>query len=119
VNKPITQAPVLMSCYIGHLNQLRCNDWSVPTPLPSRMKQDPSFYSLSSASQSLQYIHGPACVPHFMQVKQGFNVGVMREKEEMLATPSTPAGPGPSDPWSPVPDDQQYEGNYYTKAGGG
>lgn len=85
VNKPITQSPILMSCYSGHLTQYECKDWSSPQPIQGsgEIKHDQSAYSLSSACHSLQYIHSPACLPHFKRLRQGFSPGLMTAKEKL------------------------------------
>lgn len=87
VNKPITQSPILMSCYSGHLTQYECKDWSSPQPIQGsgEMKHDQSAYSLSSACHSLQYIHSPACLPHFKRLRQGFSPGLMTAKEKLVS----------------------------------
>lgn len=87
VNKPITQSPILMSCYSGHLTQYECKDWSSPQPIQGsgEMKHDQSAYSLSSACHSLQYIHSPACLPHFKRLRQGFSPGLMTAKEKIVS----------------------------------
>ncbi|XP_056013431.1 bridge-like lipid transfer protein family member 1 isoform X4 [Ostrea edulis] len=86
VNKPITESPILMNCYSGHLTQYDCKDWSSLQPIqgPGEMKLDQSAYSLSSACQSLQYIHSPACLPHFRRIRQGFSTNSMTTREKTV-----------------------------------
>ncbi|XP_062586140.1 bridge-like lipid transfer protein family member 1 isoform X2 [Saccostrea cucullata] len=94
VNKPITESPILMNCYSGHLTQYDCKDWSAPQPIhgSGEMKHNHSAYSLSSVSQSQQYIHSPACLPHFRRIRQGFSTGLMTTKEKSI--------PDAPDPWT-------------------
>ena len=94
VNKPITQSPILMNCYSGHLTQYECRDWSSPQPIQGsgELKHDQSACSLSSACQSLQYIHSPAFLPHFKRTRQGFSPALMASREKLA--PGDPRTPG-------------------------
>ncbi|KAL5011394.1 hypothetical protein ScPMuIL_009945, partial [Solemya velum] len=110
MNKPITNSTVLMSSYSNHLTCLQCNDWSVPVPVkPSLMKFDQSYYSLSSVGQSIQYIHGPACMPHFNKVRTGFSTSLMEEKTNMLQEPPPLGFRGSSNLWLPPEEESQNE----------
>ncbi|XP_076117611.1 bridge-like lipid transfer protein family member 1 isoform X3 [Mytilus galloprovincialis] len=85
VQKPISESPVLMSCYSSHLTHYQCNDWSQASPEMSYNKTniaDQSTYSLSSVGQSVQYVHSPACVPRFVKTRQGFSPSLMKTREE-------------------------------------
>ena len=93
VNKPISESPVLLASYSRHLSQLQCHDWHVPSPdqsTKSGFKHDPSMFSLSSAGQTMQYIHSPACVPHFIRIKQGFHTSQMKTLEQDNIGQETP-----------------------------
>lgn len=84
VQKPISESPVLMSCYANHLTQYQCNDWSVSSPISYNKTNlaDYSTYSLSSAGQSVQYVHSPACMPRFAKIRQGFSTSLMKTRED-------------------------------------
>lgn len=88
INKPITNSPVLLNCYSRHLTNVQCHDWSLPSPNhPLRnqgFKTDQSVYSLSSVGQSVQYVHSPACVPHFIKLRQGFHTCQMRTVDQEI-----------------------------------
>lgn len=113
VNKPITQSPILMSCYSKHLSQFICSDWSVSSPGQQttgskEMNHDPSVYSLSSVGQSVQYVHSPACVPHFIKTSQGFTTGLMVLKDTVdKGPPSASETTSGADPWSPAGESEQ------------
>ena len=109
VNKPITESPILMSCYSSHMTQFQCNDWSAASPNQQYrnkygMKMDQSAYSLSSVGQSVQYIHSSACVPHFMRLRQGFSTKLMKTRESYsVQTPSREeASQDIHDPWQHI-----------------
>lgn len=84
VQKPISESPVLMSCYANHLTQYQCNDWLLSSPISYNKTNlaDQSTYSLSSVGQSIQYVHSPACMPRFAKIRQGFTTSLMKTKED-------------------------------------
>ena len=71
VNKPITKSPVLLPCYSNHMTKLHCKNWAAVAPFPARyhnMTSEPSFQSLSSASQSVQHGKTHSSLPQFYKV---------------------------------------------------
>lgn len=62
-------------------------------------KTHQSMYSMSSAGQSAQYIHSPACVPHFIKLRQGFSLAQMRtlEQEDVRGAATPKEGKGADD----------------------
>lgn len=73
MNQPITQSPLLLNCYVRHLSQFHCQDWTCPGPgqhiypLKKGLRSVQSEYSLSSASHSL-YSACSSWMPHFQKV---------------------------------------------------
>ena len=102
INQPITKSPLLMSCYLNHMTQLKCSHWTSPPPLPQGMSrpakvhEDPSvasFTSRQSTSMSGDMSHGPVWIPQFQYSRQGFSPSVMVNKREPRTPPdlSSPA----------------------------
>jgi hypothetical protein len=113
VQKPISESPVLMSCYACHLTQYQCNDWSQSSPISYNRTNiaDQSIYSLSSVGQSIQYVHSPACVPHFTKMKQGFTPSLMKTKEEYRTEEEQPENDSDSADIQQTADNSLLEGN--------
>ncbi|XP_059164299.1 bridge-like lipid transfer protein family member 1 [Physella acuta] len=89
MNLPITESPLLLSCYSQHLSHYYCQDWCSSAPwtavYASRLhglNSVQSEYSLSSAGHSI-YSAGAAWTPHFFRVKEGFSVNVMKPRPDM------------------------------------
>ncbi|KAH9519850.1 hypothetical protein Btru_071066, partial [Bulinus truncatus] len=92
MNLPITQSPLLLSCYSQHLSHYVCQDWSSSAPwnavYTSRLhglNSVQSEYSLSSAGHSV-YSAGMAWTPHFVKVRDGFSVNVMKPRQDHKKT---------------------------------
>ncbi|XP_055893241.1 bridge-like lipid transfer protein family member 1 isoform X2 [Biomphalaria glabrata] len=95
MNLPITQSPLLLSCYSQHLSHYICQDWTSSAPwnavYTSRihgLNSVQSEYSLSSAGHSV-YSAGVAWTPHFVKVKDGFSVNVMKPRQDAKKSPPT------------------------------
>ncbi|CAL1545950.1 unnamed protein product, partial [Lymnaea stagnalis] len=92
MNLPITESPLLLSCYSQHLSHYYCQDWISSAPwsavYASRLhglNSVQSEYSLSSAGHSI-YSAGVAWTPHFYKVKDGFSVNVMKPRPDIKKT---------------------------------
>ncbi|XP_035828649.1 transmembrane protein KIAA1109 homolog isoform X2 [Aplysia californica] len=86
---PITESPLLLSCYSQHLSHYYCQDWASTGPQLAvysgrgqGLTSVQSEYSLSSAGHSI-YSAGAAWTPHFLKVKDGFSVNVMKPRADM------------------------------------
>ena len=112
MNKSIAKSPLLLSCYSSHLAQYSCNNWVTPSAhshmyAGKRFSQSfHSQFSLSSASHSV-FSTSHSWIPHFMKVRDGFNTGVMKDKEEPKS--STPANVKNSK-FFPSVKEQSFEG---------
>ena len=106
INQPITNSPLLMSCYINHMTQLQCSHWSSPPPLlhlvakPDNLHPDPSVSSIQNKlSPSIISDHGPATawIPHFAYRHEGFGPSMMVGKREPKTPPSLSSPSSASD----------------------
>ncbi|XP_052791422.1 bridge-like lipid transfer protein family member 1 isoform X3 [Mya arenaria] len=87
VKNAITKSPVLLPCYSHHMTRMHCDNWASPAPLQSRFHRvptEPSHLSLSSGSQSLGQGGPSLYMPHFVKVKQGFSVRIMKSKDMLF-----------------------------------
>lgn len=86
VQNAITKSPVLLPCYSSHMTLLNCSNWMSPVPFPApyhSLATEPSYMSISSASQSLCLGKSHSCRPHFTKIKQGLHTCVMKNKEHL------------------------------------
>ncbi|BFZ14882.1 hypothetical protein BsWGS_17921 [Bradybaena similaris] len=95
MNLPITESPLLLSCYSQHLSHYYCQDWCSSAPQMAvyttrfhGLNSVQSEYSLSSAGHSI-YSAGSAWTPHFLKVKDGFSVNVMKPQPDMKKSSPT------------------------------
>ncbi|XP_046402633.1 transmembrane protein KIAA1109 isoform X3 [Ischnura elegans] len=83
VNKPIIDSPLLMSCYVNHLSQVKCSNWAqCSLPAGCDAFTVPLFQRYENGK--LHY-NGGQKVPHFDTVSEGFTSLKMvgRRKGEM------------------------------------
>ncbi|KAG8228088.1 hypothetical protein J437_LFUL000087, partial [Ladona fulva] len=92
VNKPIIDSPLLMSCYVNHLSQVKCTNWSqCSLPPGCDAFSVPLFQRFENGK--LHYIGGTK-VPHFETVTEGFTslkmVGRRKGEHSDTGTASPP-----------------------------
>ncbi|XP_076066750.1 transmembrane protein KIAA1109 homolog tweek isoform X4 [Oratosquilla oratoria] len=91
LNKPIIDSPLLMSSYINHMTQLRCQNWSAPIP---------SFSNTQSNNGE------GSSLPYFEKLSEGFTAIRMSSRangslgQMPPRSPPPPSGRTPSHPYA-------------------
>ncbi|XP_074650444.1 bridge-like lipid transfer protein family member 1 [Tubulanus polymorphus] len=102
INQPITQSPILMSCYSAHLTQAQVKFWRTKQLMTEQLPR-PSFTKVDPNNQRS---YAPGVIPLFSNVRNGFTCGQMVVKRDVPEFPdlSTPVSDIVSEPWDHKPD---------------
>jgi len=117
INQPIAKSPLLMACYMNHMTQLHCSDWSTVVPHSCISQGNSQGKDLSGAGagtsgearvvagEGVTYIdrtQPSTWIPRFAYINEGFMPGLMVTRNQPPSPPTlsnppcTGVGPGGS-----------------------
>lgn len=90
INRPIIEAPLLMSSYINHLSQLGCDNWNQCTIPPGCDAYAIPGALFQKTDEGFLSYGGGNYIPHFTKITEGFTYMKMmnRLNEEHSSSPS-------------------------------
>ena len=88
MNNPITKSPLLMSCYMNHMTQLRCTHWVAPPPHCVGMTTSEKEANGMAEKISVNGSNAPSWIPQFEYLNEGFTPRLMTNKRELRTPPS-------------------------------
>uniref|UniRef100_T1J6C2 Bridge-like lipid transfer protein family member 1 C-terminal domain-containing protein n=1 Tax=Strigamia maritima TaxID=126957 RepID=T1J6C2_STRMM len=101
LNRPITESPLLMSCYNCHMTKVYCNHWYEPPPLPHVIPQQNN----PNTQRDVPFTYfRTRWVPRFHRVSEGFTSIRLVDKNVNTCKSSPPPAPSTKHPQTDVWD---------------